>query len=706
MKARLRSPGQASDSSNGNMAGSINPLFIPVIKHFFISMLLAGVASTFLTAAEPSRFAPSPADPNLRFPPPTDAQLDAIAAMLPAKPQGVGRPITDRAAWAEAAKQPFFQKQITDAATYAKQPIPEITEKMLTDVATNGRRDTYEVPFVLRTKRLDAFVIAECIQDQGTYLPNIEAELNAILHETTWADSVSIAWNQLDGGRDYAVDLGVAARAWTLATCDYFLGDKLKPETRQAIRDQERHRVFDHYEASVRSGVPLWWWMAVKANWNAVCNTGELGAALTLIDSPRERALYVYSIQNELRYYMQGFSNDGYCFEGFSYWGYGYGNYLRSAELLYEQTHGQINLFAGDLQRQVALFPVHLQVIPQIWPAYGDCWAKYGPIKPGVKLTDVSGAFMDLINQRWNLGLNVDLSTSDMTVTGALGENLSGFGMFGFPRPSFGPPPGSPPVDATADEDKRFFFKDASVLVCRSIQPDKPPFGLSIKGLHNGLPHGHEDNGSYVIAYGDFPLLLDPGMENYVANSMNSHRYESMMMNSYGHDVPWVGKTLQKPGADAMGKVVSTTFTDDKDTLVMDLTTSYPVPSLVHLWRTYIFDRKATSIEIDDDVQFSKPTDYGAALITISQEKEEGAGAFLVYDKSYALAATVTAEETEPAAQVVNKVEPVTGFRLYASIHPIRMGVNLSQPVTHVRLKTVIAPAALPPEVSKASASL
>ena len=627
--------------------------------------------------------------------------------MLPEKPVGVGRPITDRTAWAEAAKQPFFQKQLAAAAIYAKQPIPEITEQMLTEVARSGRRDTYEAPFGLRTKRLDAFVIAECIQDQGIYLPNIEAELLAILHEQTWADSVSIAWNQLDGGRDYAVDLGVAARAWTVAQSDYFLGDKLKQETRQAIRDQERHRVFDHYEASVRSGVPLWWWMAAKTNWNAVCNTGVLGAALTLIDSPKERALYVYSVQNELRLYIQGFSSDGYCFEGLSYWHYGYGNYLRSGELVYEQTNGQINLFAGDLQRKVALFPVHLQIVPQIWPAYGDSWAKYGPVKPGTELTNVSGALMNLINQRWKMGWNVDLSTSDMAVPGALGDNLSGAGMFGFPRPDFGPPPGSPSPDGLSEFDKkRFFFKDASVLVCRSIQPNKPPFGMSIKGLHNGLPHGHEDNGSYVVAYGDFPLLLDPGMENYVANTMNSHRYESMMMNSFGHDVPYVGETLQKSTVDALGKVVSTNFTDDKDTLVMDLTTSYAVPSLVHLIRTYTFDRKMPSIEIDDDVQFGRPTDYGSALITISQEKEEGAGEFLVYDKSYALAATVTAEETEPSAQVVNKVEPVTGFKLFAGVHPIRMGVNLNRPVTHVRLKTIVVPAPVPPEETKVGPGL
>jgi hypothetical protein len=169
-----------------------------------------------------------------------------------------------------------------------------------------------------------------------------------------------------------------------------------------------------------------------------------------------------------------------------------------------------------------------------------------------------------------------------------------------------------------------------------------------------------------------------------------------MMMNSYGHDVPYVGKTLQKSGVDALGRIVSTTFTDEKDTLVMDLTTSYAVPGLVHVLRTYIFDRAASSVEIDDDAQFSRPTDYGTALVTISQETENGPGSFLVHGHNFAVSATVTVESAEPAAGIVNKVEPITGFKLFPSIHPIRMGVNLDRPVTHVRLKTLIAPAALP----------
>jgi hypothetical protein len=642
-------------------------------------------ASRSVSAALPS------AEPTATVPVPTAAQIDAIAAMLPEKPVGVGRPISDRAAWAEAAKQPYFQRQVTNARTYATQPIPEITDATLTDYAKTGRRDTYEVPFRKRTTRLNAFVVAECIKNQGTYLPLIEAELQAILSEKTWEDSGTLPSKQNAGGLEWTIDLASSARAWTVATADYWLGDKLKPETRRMIHDQIRHRILDHYEQSITSGNPLWWWMTAKMNWNAVCTSGVLGAALTTIDSAKERALFVQAAIDGLSTYTEGITDDGYCYEGVGYWNYGFGSYLCAAETLYQQTQGKINLFAGAKQRQAALYLQHLRIIPGVWPAYGDAYPK----------TTAPVALMQLINQRWNMGwTDIDASKSDMMAWHPLGDRLSGYGIFGFPRPDFGSPPGSPPSpeEATAG-DKRYFFKDASVLVCRAIQPNKPPFGMSVKGGQDGLPHGHNDNGSYVVGYGGIPLILDPGMEEYTSKTFSSHRFESMMMNSYGHDIPYVGKTLQKGGADSLGKIVSTTFTDEKDTLVMDLTTGYPVPGMVHLLRTYIFDRATPSVEVDDDALFSKPTDYGSALVTISQEKETGPGCFLIYDQGFALAATVTVvtvETADPAAKVVNKVEPITGFKLFPGIHPIRMGVNLDRPVTHVLLKTLIVPASPP----------
>ena len=632
------------------------------------------------------------ADESPALPVPTSEQVDRIAAWLPEKPTGVGAPISDRAAWAQAAKSPTFQTQVKEAEKAAGEPIPELTDELFSEVLKTGMRDTYEKPFEKRTARLIAFAVAECVRNDGTYLPKVEAELGAILKEKSWCVPAHVLVSHPYGGLEGAIDLAASTRAWDVATVDYWLGDKLRPETRLAIRTELRKRIFTNYEATVHAGKPSWGWMMGTNNWNAVCTSGVVGAALATIDSPQERALFVQAALNSMEFYKSGFTDDGYCIEGVGYWAYGFGSYLCLAETLYQATKGKVNLYEGQKLRQVALYLPHFRIVPEVFPAFGDAFPR---------MRTMPSALMQLINHRWGMngsGGEFDPEKSDMFRAHPLGDRVYGFGLFGFPWPTFGESPvaGSPDGAATGDEEKRFFFRDASVLICRALQPGQTPFGMAVKGGRNHQGHGHNDNGSYVVAEGNVPLLLDPGMEEYTINTFGPHRYESMMMNSYGHDVPYVGKTLQKTGEEALGKIVETTFTDAQDTLKMDLTTSYPVPSLTRLVRTYTFNRTRPSVEIVDEADFSAPTDYGSALVTLSNWKETGPGSFLVYENKAALAATVTVEEAGDGVQIENKVEPITGFRLINGMKPMRLGVNLTKPATHLVLRTVIVPALAP----------
>lgn len=625
------------------------------------------------------------------LPVPTAEQIERIAAWLPARPTGVGARIDDRKAWDEAAKLPAFRKQLTEAVQFAGEPIPELnTDALFAQVMETGRRDIYEKPFRKRTTRLAAFAVAECLSNDGTYLPLIEAEVTAILTEKTWGVSTNVDEHPY-GGFDGIIDLASSCRAWNLATVDYWLGDKLKPQSRALIRREVKRRIFDHYETAVRTGKPLWWWMTGKSNWNPVCTSGVVGAALTLIESPQERALFVQGALNSMPFYVGSLGDDGYCEEGVSYWAYGFGCYLCLAEELYQQTRGNVNLYQGEKLRKVALFMSRFEIVPEVYPAFGDAGARTKGRPPSL---------MWLIDQRWNMGWNIDVAKSDMFLKHPLGDRLFGFGLFGFPLPlQKEAPAGSPASPEEADAgDKRVYFKDESVLICRSLQPGRAPFGLAIKGGKNGLPmsHGHNDNGSYVVASGNVPLVADPGMEVYTKSSFGPHRFESMMMNSYGHSVPVIGKTLQKTGHDALGKIVETTFTDEQDTLKMDLTTSYDVPGLERVVRTFIFNRARPSVEVIDEADFRAPTEFGSAVVTLSEWKEQGPGSFLIYEREAAVQVTVTVEGTGADVRIENNIEPITAPQLPPGLKPMRLGLNLNRPVTHVIMRTLIVPAAAP----------
>ena len=634
---------------------------------------------------------PLHADPPPSFPIPTPAQIDAMAALLPASPQGVGRPITDRAAWITAGRQPIFQKEEKDAAAFLTQPDPVLTDALFNEVLTTGRRDTYETPFRLRSTRLVAFALAEGMENQGKYLPAIEAELNAMLGEKSWAVPAHVLLSKPYGGLDRSIDLGTSARAWTLATVDYWLGDKLAPATRARLRAEVKRRVFDNYEDSIRTGTPHWGWMYGNNNWNAVCTSGVLGAALALLPDPRERALFVLETQESMKYYLSGFPDDGYAQEGLGYWSYGFGSYLCLSETIYEATHGSVNLLAGAKVRQIALFPRHFEIIDGIFPAFGDS----GVAKAHGIAAAVDSALLFFINQRWGMGwTDLDPAKNNMYATHPLGDRTYGFGLFGFPLPVYHGSivAGSPPVpEETAQGNLRFFFQANSVFLARSERPGAARFGFALKGGYNAGGHGHNDNGTYVVANNGEALLLDPGMESYTAQSFGPHRYESMFMNSYGHDVPWVGRTMQTNGPDAKGTIVRTDFTDDRDTVVMDLTSSYSVPSLQKLTRTYVFDRTKPALEITDEASFTAPTDFGSALITYGSWKEVSPGTFLVWQGKAAVRATVTVD----SGTLVTKAETVTGHS-QPKHPPERIGLNLSAPAMHVVMRTLIVPATVP----------
>ena len=254
-----------------------------------------------------------------------------------------------------------------------------------------------------------------------------------------------------------------------------------------------------------------------------------------------------------------------------------------------------------------------------------------------------------------------------MFATHPLCDRLFGFGIFGFPRPQFGDSmvAGSPATpEELATSKLRYFFPNGNALITRSQRPGAPDLGLAVKGGTNdhegsgNKGHAHNDNGTYYVATKGVPLVVDPGMEIYAQGFVRTHRFESMMMNSYGHDVPYIRGTLQKSSTTALAVITDTSFTDDKDSMTMDLTSSYDVPSLIKVTRTYTLDRTKPSVEITDTADFSAPTDYGSAFITGSKWKEEGPGSFLIYEKQAAVQTTIIWKGTARRSSIKSNPSP------------------------------------------------
>src|SRR5208282_1863594 len=117
----------------------------------------------------------------------------------------------------------------------------------------------------------------------------------------------------------------------------------------------------------------------------------------------------------------------------------------------------------------------------------------------------------------------------------------------------------------------RTWFPDGGVLICRPGTGSKVSFAAAIKGGNNGVNHGHNDVGSFSVVAGSTMVICDPGAEVYTARTFSAHRYDSKVLNSFGHDVPVVAGQLQRTGSEARGVVVTKDFTQAADTLTLDV---------------------------------------------------------------------------------------------------------------------------------------
>src|SRR5690606_22325616 len=227
----------------------------------------------------------------------------------------------------------------------------------------------------------------------------------------------------------------------------------------------------------------------------------------------------------------------------------------------------------------------------------------------------------------------------------------------------------------------RSIFAETGRAILRHVSPGQPTLALGIKAGHNDEPHGHHDQGSYVISVAGWPLLLDPGSELYTLATFDGRRFDSMMNNSLGHPVPIVAGQPQRDGADARS-ILTYRSEGAHDVVELDLTACYDVPALERLTRTFRFDRSRREIEIVDDARFSKPINFATAFVTNSSWQPRDTG-FVVWDGGYGL--TIEVESETGPLEVV--AVPVTAPRQRPGIAPVRITYQLREPAASVRIK-------------------
>ena len=600
------------------------------------------------------------------------SRIQQIADWLPPKATIPARPCSDRQAWETLARTPAFSAVLSNAQELAKSPVPPLTDDLYLDFSRTGNRDRCQRVLFQRSGRLVMLALAEAMENKGRFLGPLTETIQAICMERTWVYPAHDGKLNNFYGRTIEMDLRATLLAWELSSTDCLLGDKLSPDTRRLLRQNVERRVLQPFRDMVEGRRPEISWLRATHNWNAVCLAGTVGAALALEDSPRERAWFVAAGECYIQYFLKSFTPDGYCSEGIGYWNYGFGHFLMFSETVRQATGGHLELLANPAALQPALFCKRAEILNGVFLTISDC-------TPGSK---PDGQFVRFLSDRLGFTTSENAKAAFVKPDASLSATL----LFSFLPHLL---PSVAHSSLAAESPARSWFPQGGVLVCRPDFADSVQFAAALKGGNNAENHNHNDVGSFSVVSQKCMAICDPGAEVYTARTFGPHRYDSKVLNSFGHAVPVVAGQLQRTGAEARAIVLETNFSASQDLLKLDISSAYQVSELKRLERTFLFKRgTSTSLLVRDSIAFTEPRSFESGLVTWSDWKR-------ISEHQIRL--------SDPLGSVDVQIDTdglpfsIKSERIDEDVHtrrkPMRLGIELSGPIKEAVISLTITPA-------------
>lgn len=413
---------------------------------------------------------------------------------------------------------------------------------------------------------------AERIEKSGQYVGTIASYLEAMIAWPSWTSPAydkSLAESRTER---IVIDLLSSDLAVRIAETLSEIGDSLPEALVDRVKGELNRRIFTPYlaVAAERSRDSGWrrgnWWFNAYNNWNAVCHSCCVRAALAILPEKRQRAQVIEAAERALDAYFSGFAQDGYCSEGIGYWNYGYGHYLSMGLAVRKATKGAVDFFKHPCAKLVMRFPLAYQLQKGYSPQFSD-----GGGNPRQHVLD------------WGRMVWPDLADE---IDGEL------------------------PL--------RDVFPNGQVWIFRSTCSEPRPFGFAVKGGHNEELHNHNDVGSWMLMLDGAAIAGDPGGEVYTRRTFSKDRYQSNVLNSYGHPVPRIAGGLQGLGRRYRARVLSTEFSDAMDAVELDCSEAYDGLAAGSFVRRVVFDREHHTVAMTDRFRFSSPQMIDDPIVTYS----------------------------------------------------------------------------------------
>ena len=586
---------------------------------------------------------------------PSEAQLAMLKEVLPQEQFQPAPSIKNREYWNRIKDSESGNKYLEKAKGFLDvSPEVPITDSIYRLANKEGNRGIYKPRYYRTMERLEHFILGECLENEGRFLPQIVTYSRAIMAMKSWLHpNHDDADNGVLEGRRMTIDLGARKFGAVLALAESLLAEKLSEELRTEIDANLKRRINDTYLKSARYQDGNNKWMTGTSNWNSVCTSGAILTIITSTKSYDERLAAVGAALNSMNDYLTGFGDDGYCSEGLGYWGYGFGHYLYLAQILYDYSDGGVDLFQfdnPDKLRNVGNFPENFEI------QKGTC----APFADGVSSISSSGSnFANVLSTR-HYGA---IRPSEIRMEEAAEQLIA------WQNPEMFKVSDS---KVASDVPDHTYFDDFGMVISRGKQ--EIPFSMAVKAGHNDENHNHSDVGTYELFLDTDMISGDIGAPSYTAGAFSP---DNPARSSWGHPVPMINGALQSNGIEFKGIITETDFSETMDKVVMNIKPAYEILTLQSLTRTMTNDKSGSgTVTIEDYFKASEEVDFGTAIMTLNAYEILNDSTVIIQSDNHEVKAQIKAEGFK--VQIQDSTVPVKNLREKGPAY--RIGINAVEP--------------------------
>lgn len=512
------------------------------------------------------------------------------------------------------------------------------------EFSINGNRVNFERQMFARRTKLNRLVLAECVENQGRFLPEIIDGIFMIMEESTWClpahnsyvrDMPQLPFPLYERP---VIDLFQAESAACLATAEYVLRpalNNISPIISDNINARLRERILRPYLSE------HFWWMGMgdepMNNWTVWCTQNVLVAVFSrpegVVTSWEQREV-LRKAADSVDYFLKEYAQDGVCDEGAQYYGHAGLCFSRCLDILNQICEGAFSDICDDERiYNMADYVRRVYVGDGYYINFADCSARagyrgareylFGRMTGNEALMRFAAADFvrnpeALMAEEHNLYYRL-LQLGCWQEMRALASRKGGVirqgqampedaGMQDVPGAAAGDIRSTQAVpgaaagelwhtpESTVSGD--FWLADAGLLIARDEH-----FTLAAKAGDNADSHNHNDVGSITLYKDASPLLIDLGVETYTKKTFSARRYEIWTMQSQYHNLPsfYDGEQqlMQAPGAAFAARVLGCELNERKASIRMDLADAYPDERVERYLRTVTLN-KGQGVVLED----------------------------------------------------------------------------------------------------------